>query len=69
MTVRNVKQIMILDDKIHQDYLKDFLEAPLNFEEFVNYMLGFLFDDDKFVEQIIPNNDATQIIIVYKIKI
>lgn len=64
-----VKQVLVLDRKKHCDYLKDYDEAPLNFEEFVNFELGNLFDKDRKIEQIIPNENATQFVIIYTISI
>ena len=64
-----VKQVMIIDNKLHQDYLQTFVEEPLNFEEFVNFELGNLFDEDRKIEQIIPNENATQFVIIYSIKL
>ncbi len=66
---RYIKQVMILNKERHQEYLKDFFEEYLNFEGFVNFMLGSLYDEDRFVEEIIPNNDFSKVLIVYKIKI
>jgi prenyltransferase beta subunit len=66
---RYVKQVMILNKERHQEYLKDFFEEYLNFEGFVNFMLSSLYDEDRFVEEIIPNNDFSKVLIVYKIKI
>ena len=66
---RYVKQVMILNKERHQEYLKDFFEEYLNFEGFVNFMLGSLYDEDRFVEEIIPNEDFSKVFIVYKIKI
>ncbi len=66
---RYVKQVMILNKERHQEYLKDFFEEYLNFEGFVNFMLGSLYDEDRFVEEIIPNKDFSKVLIVYKIKI
>ena len=54
---RYVKQIMVLGKEMHQEYLDDFLEEPLDFEGFVNFMLGSLYDENRFVEEIIPNSD------------
>ena len=66
---RYIKQVMILNKERHQEYLKDFFEEYLNFEGFVNFMLGSLYDEDRFVEEIIPNKDFSKVLIVYKIKI
>ena len=65
---RYVKQIMVLGKEMHQEYLDDFLEEPLDFEGFVNFMLGSLYDEDRFVEEIIPNEDFSKVLIIYKIK-
>ena len=64
-----VKQVMIIDDKLHQSYLQTFVEEPLSFEEFVNFELGNLFDEDRKIEQIIPNENASQFVIIYSIKL
>jgi hypothetical protein len=45
------------------------VEEPLNFEEFVNFELGNLFDEDRKIEQIIPNENASQFVIIYSIKL
>jgi hypothetical protein len=66
---RYVKQIMVLGKEMHQEYLDDFLEEPLDFEGFVNFMLGSLYDENRFVEEIIPNEDFSKVLIIYKIKI
>ena len=66
---RYIKQIMVLGKEMHQEYLDDFLEEPMDFEGFVNFMLGSLYDENQFVEEIIPNNDFSKVLIVYKIKI
>jgi len=66
---RYIKQIMVLGKEMHQEYLDDFLEEPMDFEGFVNFMLGSLYDENRFVEEIIPNNDFSKVLIVYKIKI
>ena len=64
-----VKQVMIIDDKLHQSYLQTFVEEPFTFEEFVNFELGNLFDEDRKIEQIIPNENASQFVIIYSIKL
>lgn len=64
-----VKQVLVLDRRKHCDYLKDYKEEPLDFEEFVNFELGNLFDEERKIEQIIPNENATQFVIIYTIKI
>ena len=66
---RYIKQIMVLGKEMHQEYLDDFLEEPMDFEGFVNFMLGSLYDENRFVEEIIPNEDFSKVLIVYKIKI
>ena len=65
---RYVKQVMVLGKEMHQEYLDDFLEEPLDFEGFVNFMLGSLYDENRFVEEIIPNEDFSKVLIIYKIK-
>ena len=65
---RYVKQVIILNKEMHQEYLDDFLEEPMDFEGFVIFMLGSLYDEDRFVEEIIPNEDFSKVFIIYKIK-
>ena len=36
---------------------------------FVNFELGNLFDEDRKIEQIIPNENASQFVIIYSIKL
>ena len=64
-----IKQVMVLNDHNHKEYLEDFKEEPLSFEDFVNFMLGTLFDNEHIIEQIIPNNDGSIFFIVYLIRI
>ena len=64
-----IKQVMILNDQNHKEYLEDFIEEPLNFGDFVNFMLGTLYDNENIIEQIIPNNDGSIVFIVYLIRI
>lgn len=40
-----LKQILILNKKSHQAYLKDFKEEPLTFQDYLNFELGCLFDE------------------------
>ncbi len=63
-----MKQVLILDDKLHQSYLESFKEEPLSFWDFVNFMLGSLYDEDHIVDDIIPNIDASKVIIIYQMK-
>lgn len=63
---RYEKQVMILNKEKHKEYLDDFFEEPLDFEGFVNFMLGSLYDENRFVEEIIPNKDFSKVLIVYK---
>ncbi len=69
MSIKYLKQIMILDDKAHQLYLGTFVEETMNFEAFINFMLGTLYDTERPIESIVPNQDATTICIIYLIPI
>ena len=66
---KTVKQIMILDAEMHKNYLESFVEAPLGFQDFVNFELENLFDEERKIEQIIPNENASQFVIIYTIAI
>ncbi len=41
----------------------------MEFVDFVNFGLGTLFNEEKKIEQIIPNENATQFVIIYTITI
>lgn len=68
-SVTYVKQMMILDEAKHKSYLETFVEEPLEFEDFINFMLGSLFDDDKSVEEIIPIQDGKTFIVIYRVPV
>lgn len=61
-------QVMILNRRKHYDSYKD-QEALPSFEEFVNRELGSLFDQEREILQIIPNENATEFVIIYTIMI
>ena len=63
-----MKQVLILDDKRHQSYLESFQEEPLCFWDFVNFMLGSLYDENHIVDDIIPNIDVSKVLIIYQMK-
>lgn len=65
---KSLPQVMILNRRKHYDSYKDH-EALPSFEEFVNMELGSLFDRDRKIEQIIPNENATEFVIIYTITI
>ncbi|MCW3159671.1 hypothetical protein [Chryseobacterium oryctis] len=67
MAAPDIKQILFLNKKLHNEYLEVYEEAPLTFEEFVNFMLGTLYDNDNTVEEIIPVDDGNAFIIIYRI--
>ena len=64
-----LKQVMVLTAQSHQEYLEDFIEEPLNFEEYINFMLGVLFDDENIIEQIIPVGCGSTVFVIYQIQI
>lgn len=43
--MNSLQQVLIVDKKSHQNYLKDFSEELLNFQEYVNYEMGRLYDE------------------------
>ena len=65
---KSLPQVMILNRRKHYDSHKD-QEALPSFEEFVNKELGSLFDQEREILQIIPNENATEFVIVYTIMI
>ncbi|THV60739.1 hypothetical protein [Chryseobacterium candidae] len=65
---KSLPQVMILNRRKHYDSYKD-QEALPSFEEFVNMELGSLFDQEREILQIIPNENATEFVIVYTIMI
>ena len=60
-----LKQVLVLDEHSHREYLDDFEEEPLSFGEFVNVMLGVLFDDGHNIDQIIPLNNGSIVFVIY----
>lgn len=69
MAQKYLKQIMVLNKQNHKEYLDDFKEEQLNFWDFVNFMLGTLYDNEHIIEQIIPNNSGSIVFVIYLIKI
>ncbi|PVV50438.1 hypothetical protein DD829_22505 [Chryseobacterium sp. HMWF035] len=67
MNTNGLKQIMILGKEQHADYLQIYKEEPLNFEEFVNFMLGSLYDNGLVIEEVIPARDGNTLIVVYRV--
>lgn len=64
-----LRQVMVLTAQSHQEYLEDFKEEPLNFEEYINYMLGAIYDNENIIEQIIPVGDCSTVFVIYQIQI
>lgn len=64
-----LKQVMVLNKQSHKEYLDDFKKEPLSFWDFVNFMLGTLYDNGHIIEQIIPNNSGSIVFVVYLIQI
>ena len=69
MSLTYVKQILILDEEKHRNYLDAYLEEPLSFEDFINFMLGNLYDNNQLVDEIIPLQEGKAFLIVYRIQI
>ncbi|MPS72469.1 MAG: hypothetical protein E2590_04880 [Chryseobacterium sp.] len=65
---KSLPQVMILNRRKHYDSHKDHKALP-TFEEFVNMELGSLFDQEREILQIIPNENATEFVIIYTITI
>jgi len=66
--MKQLKQVLILNQESHENYLKDFPEEHLNFQDYVNFELGKLFDH-KHVIISIDFLSKKMAIIVYGIKI
>lgn len=64
-----LKQVMVLNEQSHKEYLEDFKDEQLSFWDFVNFMLGALYDNEHIIDEIIPNNDGSMITIIYRIQI
>lgn len=64
-----LKQVMVLNEQSHKEYLEDFKDEQLSFWDFVNFMLGALYDNEHIIDEIIPNNDGSMITIIYLIQI
>ena len=66
--MNSLQQVNIVDKKSHQNYLKDFSEELLNFQEYVNYELGRLYDEKHTIISVNFLNKKT-VVIVYAMKI
>lgn len=65
------KQIMILNQESYNKTKKEFKEdtgEDLTFEGYVNMELGTLFDNDREIVDIKPNEGATIFVITFLIK-
>ncbi|WP_339883509.1 hypothetical protein [Polaribacter vadi] len=66
--MKHLKQVLILTKKSHKNYLKDFPEEQLIFQEYVNFELGRLFDNKHAILSI-DFLSKEMAIVVYDIKI
>jgi len=66
--MKHLKQVLILTKKSHKNYLKDFPEEQLIFQEYVNFELGRLFDNKHAILSI-DFLSKEMAIVVYGIKI
>lgn len=69
MRNKYIKQILVINSHLHQEYLKTFFEEPLGYWDFVNFMLGTLYDDNHIVESIIPIDKGFTLLVIYSMKI
>ncbi len=67
--MNSITQIRIETHERYRLYLKDFFEEPLTFEEYLNVVLGQLFDQGHRVLDVKLNHDCTQCIIVYQMNV
>jgi hypothetical protein len=66
--MKHLKQVLILTKKSQKNYLKDFPEEQLIFQEYVNFELGRLFDNKHAILSI-DFLSKEMAIVVYDIKI
>lgn len=66
--MRTLKQVRIITKKDHWYYLKDFIEEPMSFQDYVNFELGQLFDMQHSILSIEFIRKKT-VVIVYTMKI
>jgi len=66
--IEQLKQVLILTKEFHENYLKDFPEEQLIFQEYVNFELGRLFDNKHAIVSI-DFLSKKMAIVVYGIKI
>ena len=64
----SLKQVRIVNKKSHQLYLKDFFEEPVNFQNYLNFELGTLFDEKRTIISVTFLKKKTAVI-VYAMKI
>lgn len=67
--MNRIKQVLFITSELHKQYNEDFIEEPMNFEAFINFMLGQLYDDDKTVESIRFSEDLSACVIIYTMKL
>lgn len=66
MQTKTIKQVKLLNNETFKAYKEDFEEDFSTFEDYINVILGNLFDFDYLIDEIIPIT-ANEVIIVYKI--
>lgn len=66
--MRALKQVQIITKKDHRYYLKDFTDEPMRFQEYINFEIGQLFDNNHTVDSIDFIKKKT-VVIAYTMKI
>lgn len=64
--MRSITQIKIETQETFEYYLRDFFEEPQTFKDYLNFVLGQLYDEGHRVTDIRLNEHCTQCIIVYQ---
>ena len=60
---------MILDQQQYDIFLRDYDGDAITFEEYINVELGNLFDNDRKIEEILPNEDRSSFVIIYTVRL
>ena len=66
--MRTLKQVRIITKKDYRYYLKDFIEEPMRFQDYVNFEIGQLFDEKHTIISV-EFLKRRKVVIVYSMKI
>ncbi len=60
-------QIKILNEEYFEENPPEFRDQFESFEDYINFELGILYDDDRPILSVIPSDDLKRFVILYTI--